>query len=180
MMSLVFYIIAVLSAFVLQGNGFLFFIGSGLRADFALLVVVYVSLFWGGERALLVGFFTGLLQDALSSEMLGLSALGKCAAAFTVYWLCRNVHIGSLIAQWLFTGLALIVDNTVRLLVMGILQSYTFALAIVFGILIQQTLLSLLLMPCVFYMLHAMARGLRVPHEKGQGNVAAQSSSRAR
>ena len=55
-MFVVWYIIAVFGAFVLQTNAFFFHVGSGLRVDFALFVVMYFSLFWGGTRALLIGF----------------------------------------------------------------------------------------------------------------------------
>ena len=63
---------AVLLALLLQTSPLLFTVGPGLRVDLTLLVVVYFSLFGGGERALVLGFLTGLCQDALSSEVLGL------------------------------------------------------------------------------------------------------------
>ena len=171
-MFLVWYIIAVLGAFVLQSNAFFFHVGSGLRVDFVLFVVMYVSLFGGGSRALLVGFLTGLLQDALSSELLGLNALSKTAVAFVLHSLCRNVQVSSLIAQVFLTGLTILVDTITRLVVMGILQSHTFTVTTIVGTFVQQTILSLLLLPVVFYGLQALARCLGIDHPKGQGDAA--------
>ncbi len=56
--------VAILLALLAQTSPLLFTVGSGLRVDLTLLVVVYFSLFWGGERALVLGFLTGLCHDA--------------------------------------------------------------------------------------------------------------------
>src|ERR671922_1369993 len=98
------YAIAILLALLAQTSPLLATVGSGLRVDLALLVVVYFSLFWRGQRPLVLGFLTGLLQDALSSDVLGLNALSKTLTAFTVHALCQNVQVHSLIAQGLFTA----------------------------------------------------------------------------
>lgn len=171
-MFVVWYIIAVFGAFVLQTNAFFFRVGSGLRVDFALFVVMYFSLFWGGTRALLIGFLTGLLQDALSSELLGLNALSKMATAFVLYSLGRNMQVNSVIAHVFFTGLTILVDTVTRLVVMGVLQSHTFTVTTMVSTFVQQTLLSLALLPVVFIGLHALARSLRIDHNAGQGDAA--------
>lgn len=171
-MMLVLYIMAVLLACVIQTSTFFFALDSGLHVDLTLLVVVYFSLFWGGQRALGLGFVTGLLQDALSSELLGLNALSKSLTAFVVVMLCRNVQTSSLMAQGLFTGLAIMIDTVARLTMMGILQSHTFTLPTVLRTLAQQTLLGVPLMLLVCYGLQILAQGLRISPEKGQDNAA--------
>src|SRR5438552_10629062 len=98
-------------ALLAQNSPLLFTVGAGLRVDLILMVVVYFSLFWGWKRALVLGFLTGLCHDALSSEVLGLSALSKSLTAFVVHTLSRNVQGQSLIAQVLFTALAVAVDT---------------------------------------------------------------------
>ena len=145
--------VAILIALLAQTSPLLFTVGSGLRVDLTLLVVVYFSLFWGGERALVMGFLTGLCHDALSSEVLGLSALSKSLTAFVVHTLSRNVQVQSLIAQVLFTALAVAVDTLVRLVVMVVFQLHTLALPVVLSTFVQQLLLSVLLAPCVCYVL---------------------------
>jgi rod shape-determining protein MreD len=115
------------------------------------MVVVYFSLFWGGERALVLGFLTGLCQDTLSSEMLGLGALSKTLTAFVVHTLSRHVQVQSIMVQVLFTGLAVAVDTLARLMVLLVFQLSTLALPIVCSTFVQQLLLSILLAPCVYY-----------------------------
>jgi len=166
------YAIAILLALLAQTSPLLATVGSGLRVDLALLVVVYFSLFWHGQRPIVLGFLTGLLQDALSSEVLGLNALSKSLAAFVVYTLCRNVQTHSLIAQGLFTCVAIVVDTLGRLLVMIIFQLNTFEPRMVLSTLILQTLLSLLLVPFVCRGLQALAKGLQVRLEKPPGDTA--------
>ena len=144
---------AILIALLAQTSPLLFTVGSGLRVDLTLLVVVYFSLFGSGERALVMGFLTGLCHDALSSEVLGLSALSKSLTAFVVHSLSRNVQGQSLIAQVLFTSLAVAVDTLARLVVMVVFQLHTLALPVVLSTFVQQLLLSVLLVPGVCYVL---------------------------
>jgi rod shape-determining protein MreD len=161
------YVTALLLALLAQTSPLLFTAGPGLRVDLALMVVVYFSLFWGGERALVLGFLTGLCQDALSSEMLGLGAFSKTLTAFAVYTLSRHVQAQSLIAQVLFTGLAVAVDTLARLAVMLVFQLPLLALPIVFSTFVQQTLLSVLLAPCVYYGLQSAMQYGHIRPDKG-------------
>lgn len=171
-MFALFYAIAILLAFLAQTSTLLATVGSALRVDLVLLVVVYFSLFWHGQRPVTLGFLTGLLQDALSSEVLGLNALSKSLAAFTVHTLCRNVQTHSLMAQGLFTCLAIVIDTLGRLLVMIVFQLNTFEPRIVLSTLVLQTVLSVLLVPFVCRGLQALARGLGVRPEKAPGDAA--------
>lgn len=155
-------IVAIVIALLAQTSPLLFTVGSGLRVDLTLLVVVYFSLFWSGERALVMGFLTGLCHDALSSEVLGLSALSKSLTAFVVHSLSRNVQVQSLIAQVLFTSLAVAVDTLARLVVMVVFQLRTLAFPVVLSTFVHQLLLSVLLAPCVYYALQ-----LAVKHGHG-------------
>src|SRR5262245_16692684 len=151
-------LVAILIALLAQTSPVLFTVGSGLRVDLTLLVVVYFSLFWGGERALVLGFLAGLCHDALSSEVLGLSALSKSLAAFVVHTLSRQVQAQSLIAQVLFTCLAVAVDTLARLVVLVVFQMRTLALPVVLSTFVQQLLLSVLLAPCECYLLNLSVR----------------------
>src|SRR6266446_10363016 len=158
--------VAILIALLAQTSPLLFTVGSGLRVDLTLLVVVYFSLFWGVERALVLGFLTGLCHDALSSEVLGLSALSKSLTAFVVHTLSRNVQVQSLIAQVLFTCVAVAVDTLARLVVMIVFQLPLLAWPIIVSTFVQQTLLSLLLAPCVCYGLQSAMQHGRVRQDK--------------
>jgi rod shape-determining protein MreD len=161
------YMAAVLIALLAQTSPLLFTVGPGLRVDLTLVVVVYFSLFWGGERTLVLGFLAGLCQDALSSEVLGLSALSKSLTAFVVYTLSRHVQVQSLMAQVLFTCLAVTVDTLARLVVMVVFQLHMLALPIVLSTFVQQTLLSILLAPCVCYGLQSAMQYSHGHQDKG-------------
>jgi len=164
------YIVAVLVALLMQTSPLLFTVGPGLRVDLTLLVVVYFSLFGSWERALVLGFLTGLCQDALSSEVLGLSALSKSLTAFAVHTLSRNVQVQSLIAQTLFTSLAVAVDTLARLVVLVVFQLHTLALPLLLSTFVQQLLLSVLLAPCVCYVLQMAVTQGSVRQDKGQSH----------
>lgn len=161
------YVVAVLLSLLVQTSPLLFTVGPGLRMDLSLMVVVYFSLFGGGERALVLGFLTGLGQDALSSEVLGLSALSKTLTAFVVHTLSRNVQGRSLIAQVLFTCLAVAVDTLARLVVLMVFQLPTLAWPIACSTFVQQTLLSILSAPCVYYGLQSVMQYGQIHPDKG-------------
>ena len=161
------YVTAVLLALLVQTSPLLFTVGPGLRVDLTLMVVVYFSLFWDWKRALVLGFLTGLCQDVLSSEVLGLNALSKTLTAFVVHILSRHVQVQSLTIQVLFTCLAVAVDTLARLLVLMVFQLPRLALPIVFSTFVPQTLLSSLLAPCVYYGLQSAMQYGHIRPDKG-------------
>lgn len=170
-MFALFYGIAILIALLAQTSTLLSTVGSGFRVDPALLVVVYVSLFWRGQRPLTLGFLSGLLQDALSSEVFGLSALSKTLTAFTVKALCRHVQVQSLIIQGLFTCLAVLVDTLGRVALMLMFQLNTMDLRVLLRTLPQQMLLSLCLGPLAYRGLDALSKRLRLSQDVGGSRV---------
>ena len=170
-MFVVLYSVTILLAFLAQTSPLLATVGSGWRVDLALLVMVYFSLFWRGQRTLLLGFLTGLLQDALSSEVLGLNALSKTLTVFVLQTLCRNVQVRSPIAQGLFTCLAILIDTLSRVSVMLMFQLYVFEPRIILSTLMQQIVLSLCFIPFVCYGLHSLAQKLHVRQGKARGNT---------
>ncbi len=171
-MFLLFYCLSLLLALLLQTSPVLFTVGSGLRVDVALLMVVYFSLFWGGVRAVGLGFLSGLCQDALSSEMLGVNALSKSVSAFVVYVLSRNIQVHHIVAQGLFTCLAVLVDLLIHWVIMEVFQLHAFTLqVVVLHTFAQQMLLSVLCIPFVCRGLHALSKALRVKVDKGQDHA---------
>ena len=118
----------------------------------------------------MLGFLAGLCHDALSSEVLGLSALSKSLTAFAVYTLSRNVQAQSLIAQVLFTSLAVAVDTLARLIVLVVFQLRTLALPVVLSTFVQQLLLSVLLAPWVYYVLQSAVKHGPVRQDKRQSH----------
>ncbi len=57
----------------------------GLRPDFVLIFVVYLSIRWGGLAGIIAGFSLGLMEDFLSAgSLMGLAPLTKSITGFLV------------------------------------------------------------------------------------------------
>jgi rod shape-determining protein MreD len=75
-------ILAVAGALALQTTLARFLVRGTLTVDLVLVVVVYVSLTFGPATGLLSGAFAGLVQDALSSSVIGIGGLAKTIVGF--------------------------------------------------------------------------------------------------
>jgi rod shape-determining protein MreD len=75
-------ILAVGVALVLQTTLTRFLVRGAVAVDLVLVLVVYVALRSGPVAGLLSGTFAGLLQDALSSGVIGIGGLAKTIVGF--------------------------------------------------------------------------------------------------
>jgi rod shape-determining protein MreD len=75
-------ILAVAAALALQTTLARFVIRGTVAVDLVLVVVVYVALTSGSGTGLLAGAFAGLVQDALSSSVIGIGGLAKTIVGF--------------------------------------------------------------------------------------------------
>jgi len=75
-------VIAVALALVLQTTLTRFVVRGTVAVDLVLVVVVYVALTSGPVTGLLSGTFAGLIQDALSSGVIGIGGLAKTIVGF--------------------------------------------------------------------------------------------------
>ena len=75
-------ILAVAAALALQTTLARFVLRGTVAVDLVLVVVVYVALALGPNTGLLCGAFAGLLQDALSSSVIGIGGLSKTLVGF--------------------------------------------------------------------------------------------------
>jgi rod shape-determining protein MreD len=75
-------ILAVTVALALQTTVARFLVRGSLAVDLVLVVVVYVALTSGPATGLLSGTFAGLVQDALSSSVIGIGGLAKTLVGF--------------------------------------------------------------------------------------------------
>jgi rod shape-determining protein MreD len=74
-------ILAIAAALALQTTFARYFRGS-LAVDLVLVVVVYVALTSGPVTGLLTGTFAGLVQDAMSTGVVGIGGLAKTLIGF--------------------------------------------------------------------------------------------------
>jgi rod shape-determining protein MreD len=75
-------ILAVVAALALQTTLARFLVRGTFGLDLVLVVVVYVALTSGPATGLLSGAFAGLIQDALSSSVIGIGGLAKTIVGF--------------------------------------------------------------------------------------------------
>jgi rod shape-determining protein MreD len=75
-------LIAVAVALALQTTLSRVAVRSSVAVDLVLVVVVYVALTSGPATGLLTGTFAGLVQDALSSPVIGIGGLAKTIVGF--------------------------------------------------------------------------------------------------
>lgn len=77
-------LVAIGLALALQTTLARFVIGGTTAVDFVLVAVVYVALTTGPVGGMLAGSAAGLIQDALSSGVIGIGGLAKSAVGFFV------------------------------------------------------------------------------------------------
>jgi rod shape-determining protein MreD len=75
-------ILAVVVALALQTTLARFLFRGAIAVDLVLVAVVYVALTSGPATGLLAGTFAGLVQDALSSSVIGIGGLAKTIVGF--------------------------------------------------------------------------------------------------
>lgn len=73
---------AILIAIALQTTLSRLGVGNGTALDLVLIVVVYVAIKSGPSTGLLAGTVAGLIQDSLSSGILGIGGLAKTIVGF--------------------------------------------------------------------------------------------------
>lgn len=81
-MRVVWIILGTVAALALQTTIARFVIRGTVAVDLVLVVVVYASLVSGPVTGLLTGTFAGLMQDALSSGVVGIGGLSKTVVGF--------------------------------------------------------------------------------------------------
>jgi rod shape-determining protein MreD len=75
-------ILAIVAALALQTTLARFLVRGTVAVDLVLVAVVYVALTSGPATGLLTGTFAGLVQDALSSSVIGIGGLAKTIVGF--------------------------------------------------------------------------------------------------
>ena len=75
-------VLATVIALALQTTLARFIVGGTVAVDLVLVVVVYAALTAGPVTGLLTGAFAGIVQDALSSGVIGIGGLAKTVVGF--------------------------------------------------------------------------------------------------
>jgi rod shape-determining protein MreD len=81
--------------------------------DLVLVVVVYIALLFGPVTGLLVGMAAGLVQDALSSGIIGIGGLAKTVVGFIAGVLGTQFIVTAPLSRFVVFVVATIVHSTV-------------------------------------------------------------------
>ncbi len=95
----------------------------GVTPDLPLILTVLVALRRGPEAGCLVGFATGILQDATSGGLLGVQALSRALAGFAMGLLPGRVWVGHPLIQIPGFMLLTVAEGFLRF---GVLQLFHF------------------------------------------------------
>lgn len=104
---------AIAAALALQTTLASLVIRGTAALDLVLIVVVYVGLVSGPVRGLLLGSFAGLIQDALSSGIIGIGGLAKTAVGFVAGFLGSQFIVTAPLSRFLVFVLATILHATI-------------------------------------------------------------------
>lgn len=81
-MKAVWVLVAIALAIALQTTLARFLVGGSAAVDLVLVAVVYVALITGPATGMLAGSVAGLIQEALSSGIIGIGGLAKAIVGF--------------------------------------------------------------------------------------------------
>ena len=95
----------------------------GVTPDLPLILTVLVALHRGPEAGCLVGFATGILQDATSGGLLGVQALSRALAGFAMGLLPGRLWVGHPLIQIPGFMLLTVAEGFLRF---GVLQLFHF------------------------------------------------------
>jgi rod shape-determining protein MreD len=81
--------------------------------DLVLIVVVYVALLTGPVAGLLLGMTAGLIQDALSSGIIGIGGLAKTVVGFVAGLLGTQLFVAGRVSRFLVYVLSTAIHATI-------------------------------------------------------------------
>jgi rod shape-determining protein MreD len=91
---------------------------AGVTPDLILIFVVYCGINLRGSRGIGIGFAVGLIQDCLSGRLLGVNTLSKSLIALFFSALKDKIMVEGVLAIFLFTITASLLDGIIYYLVL--------------------------------------------------------------
>lgn len=131
--------------FFLQTNLYLSRLLGGKMPDLLIIAALYAGLVWGKEKGGLLGLGIGLVQDILSTELLGPHALAKGVIAWLAGEAQRHVLQFSFWVDALFVGGAIVVDSLCFLFLSTLLLPELFPLELFLPTFFSRFLVTLLI-----------------------------------
>lgn len=106
-------LVAIALALALQTTIARFVVAGRVGVDLVLVVVVYVALSSGSVAGLMTGTIAGLVQDALSTGVIGIGGLAKTIVGFVTGIVGTQLNIAEPFARFVVFFAATIVHQTI-------------------------------------------------------------------
>ncbi|HJP19275.1 MAG TPA: rod shape-determining protein MreD [Nitrospinota bacterium] len=90
----------------------------GVRPDIVLILTFFICVNLGEDRGAISGFGLGLIQDCLSSNLLGANAFSKGVVGFVFGYLRDKIFFENALSQFAFVLLASLIDAAIISLIL--------------------------------------------------------------
>lgn len=108
-------IMAIVAALALQTTIARFVVSGPVAVDLVLVVVVYVALSSGSVSGLVSGTVAGLIQDSLSTGVIGIGGLAKTIVGFVTGIVGTQLNIAEPMARFVVFFLATVVHQAITI-----------------------------------------------------------------
>jgi rod shape-determining protein MreD len=108
-------ILAIVSALALQTTIARFVVSGPVAVDLVLVVVVYVALSSGSVTGLVTGTVAGLIQDSLSTGVIGIGGLAKTIVGFVTGIVGTQLNIAEPVARFVVFFTATVVHQAITI-----------------------------------------------------------------
>lgn len=119
-------ILAIVLALALQTTIARFVVAGRVGVDFVLVVVVYVALSSGAVPGIATGTVAGLIQDSMSTGVIGIGGLAKTIVGFVTGIVGTQLNIAEPVARFVVFFAATIVHQTITIGLGTVLGLQTF------------------------------------------------------
>lgn len=155
--SILLLIIAVSLQILLPSDIFL-----GGKIDFALLIIIYVSLVSGSSFSLLLAFFGGLLVDSFTTHFFGSSALTYVIIAYIITLLHKKLYFNNLMTMFSVPFFATIGKTIIILIIILITKfilnsGYNISTTNFLLSMVSEVFLNSLIAPILYFLLNKVA-----------------------
>lgn len=108
-------ILAIVLALALQTTIARFVVTGTVAVDLVLVVVVYVALKYGSVTGMVTGTVAGLLQDSLSTGVIGIGGLAKTIVGFITGIIGTQLNIAEPVARFVVFFSATVVHQAITI-----------------------------------------------------------------
>lgn len=108
-------ILAIVLALALQTTIARFVVAGRVAVDLVLVVVVYVALSSGAVPGLMTGTVAGLIQDSLSTGVIGIGGLAKTIVGFVTGIIGTQLNIAEPVARFVVFFAATVVHQAITI-----------------------------------------------------------------